>query len=144
MVMCLIKSSIFLFTVFNVYGFYFPKDINWAYYYRKWLIHLRQKPVSLAILVDKDLTSVLIAKSVINSLWRFPGGKVEENEDFTDCIIREIQEELGIDISDRVLEDLSFTLEDSLRLIRVFIVEGVGMNEEDYQVQSNEIKVILV
>ena len=37
--------------------------------------------------------------------WEFPGGKVEKDEDEVDCIIREIKEELNIEIE--ILNKLS-------------------------------------
>ncbi|NEP58811.1 MAG: 8-oxo-dGTP diphosphatase MutT [Symploca sp. SIO2G7] len=44
-------------------------------------------------LIDRRPNQGLMA-----GLWEFPGGKVEPGETVTECIKREIQEELGIEI----------------------------------------------
>lgn len=62
-------------------------------------------------LVDED-SRVLIAKRPVDKhmggLWEFPGGKVEENETPEEAIIRELAEELGIDVTQSCLAPLTF------------------------------------
>ena len=62
-------------------------------------------------LVDVD-GRVLLAKrpagKSMPNLWEFPGGKMEAGETPEDTIIRELQEELGIDTKSSCLAPLSF------------------------------------
>jgi A/G-specific adenine glycosylase len=46
------------------------------------------------ILIDKRPQSGLLG-----GLWEFPGGKLEHNETLAECVVREIQEELGIEVA---------------------------------------------
>jgi mutator protein MutT len=54
-----------------------------------------------AAVIEKD-EKILITRrkseSHLGDYWEFPGGKRENGEDLESCLIREIREELGIDI----------------------------------------------
>ena len=67
----------------------------------KKLIKPREMDVVAAVL--KDGEKFLIAKRGDNqsfpSKWEFPGGKVEEGESFKSALLREIKEELNVNIN---------------------------------------------
>ncbi len=67
--------------------------------------------VAACALVDPD-GRVLIAKrpegKSMAGLWEFPGGKVEGSELPEDALIRELREELGIDVTQACLAPLTF------------------------------------
>ena len=67
--------------------------------------------VSAVALIDPD-GRVLIAQrpegKSMAGLWVFPGGKVETGETPEDALIRELQEELGIDTWASCLSPLTF------------------------------------
>jgi 8-oxo-dGTP diphosphatase len=67
--------------------------------------------VAAVALVDPD-GRVLVAKrpedKPMAGLWEFPGGKVEDGERPERTLIRELKEELGIDVTEACLAPLTF------------------------------------
>jgi 8-oxo-dGTP diphosphatase len=63
--------------------------------------------VSCAIIEHKGLVLAVQRNAGMDNplLWEFPGGKLEQGEAATDCIVREIKEELAINI--RIIKALS-------------------------------------
>ena len=67
--------------------------------------------VSAVALIDRD-NRVLLAQrpegKSMAGLWEFPGGKVEDGETPEAALIRELEEELGIDTWESCLAPLTF------------------------------------
>jgi 8-oxo-dGTP diphosphatase len=67
--------------------------------------------VAAVALVDAD-GRVLVTKrpqgKTLAGLWEFPGGKVEAGERPEPALIRELKEELGIDVTEACLAPLTF------------------------------------
>ena len=51
-----------------------------------------------AAIISDTVGAIMVCQKP-NSLWEFPGGKVDEGEDLLRCLQREIREELAIDIN---------------------------------------------
>ncbi len=68
--------------------------------------------VAACALIDVD-GRVLICKRPqgkhLAGLWEFPGGKVEDGETPEECLIRELEEELGIEVTHACLAPFVFT-----------------------------------
>jgi len=58
-------------------------DVAAALVFRDGKLLITQRPVS----------------SHLGGLWEFPGGKRENHETFQDCLVRELREELGIEVA---------------------------------------------
>ncbi|MGB3669737.1 MAG: A/G-specific adenine glycosylase [Phormidesmis sp.] len=62
---------------------------------------LPHKHIGVAVILDEQgliLIDRRKQEGLLGGLWEFPGGKIEPGEAVEDCVRREIQEELGIEI----------------------------------------------
>lgn len=60
------------------------------------------KKIGVAVIRDENgkiLIDRRLEEGLLGGMWEFPGGKIEPGETIQDCIIREIKEEIGIDIA---------------------------------------------
>jgi 8-oxo-dGTP diphosphatase len=61
------------------------------------------------------------ADSHLGGLWEFPGGKREKDETFKQCLIRELREELGIEVEvGKVLESLTHAYPEKTVVLKFF------------------------
>jgi len=58
------------------------------------------KKVTAAIIKDENrlLISKRHSKDTLGGKWEFPGGKIEPGETPKECLVREIKEELGVEV----------------------------------------------
>ena len=70
--------------------------------------------VALVALINEKnevLISLRKNRGDYNNCWEFPGGKVEEGETVDHALVREVKEELRIDISSDCVAPLTFAIE---------------------------------
>ncbi|KAL3289276.1 hypothetical protein HHI36_003706 [Cryptolaemus montrouzieri] len=71
---------------------------------REWRKYKLTIPTYGAIFISKDNSHVLMVKRYSGN-WSFPRGKIQSGENPEECAVREVFEEVGLDISDLIKSD---------------------------------------
>ena len=74
--------------------------------YGKFVMYKFSVPCAGAILLNPDMDKVILVKGMAkNSSWGFPKGKINDGEKMTTCAAREVEEEIGVNISSWIDEN---------------------------------------
>jgi len=91
------------------------------------------RPSYGAIILNYDMSKVLLVQGWKYTTWGFPGGKLEGGEQTHECAIREVYEETGFSISEKINLQvyISSMVESSFfnsrfRNVTLFIITGVS------------------
>jgi len=75
----------------------------------------------------KLLITQRLADAHLGGLWEFPGGKREANETFKQCLVRELREELGVDVKvGEIFESVSHTYPEKIVHLEFFVCELIA------------------
>ena len=99
--------------------------------------------VSIALIDNNDqiLISKRPEKKHLSGYWEFPGGKVEKNEPPKNAIIREVKEELNVNINNKCIAPLSFSEFDYKKFQLLLLLYVCRRWEgEPKSMEKNEIK----
>lgn len=76
---------------------------------QKYLASLPRKIMGAGCLLFDEGDNILIVKPIYKDYWTLPGGVVEQNESPRDACIREVKEEIGINIEPERLLCIDYT-----------------------------------
>ncbi|XP_074545799.1 m7GpppN-mRNA hydrolase isoform X1 [Halichoeres trimaculatus] len=93
----------------------------------QWKEYKMGVPTYGAIILDETLENALLVQGYLaKSGWGFPKGKVNEDEAPHDCAVREVLEETGFDIKNRICKDVYIEQKITDQLVRLYIIPGVS------------------
>lgn len=113
--------------VFHHCPFLLPHGEDVQKVLEQWKEYKMGVPTYGAIILDETLENVLLVQGYLaKSGWGFPKGKVNEEEAPHDCAVREVLEETGFDIKNRICKDKFIEQKITDQLVRLYIIPGVS------------------
>jgi len=107
---------------------------------RVWRASQPQKMIVVKVVIKSDLGNILLAKPDYKKTWQLPGGGVENGESPEQAAVREVKEELNVDIldSDLAIKGTTYKPDEELLFI---VYEYTKLIAEDtkFDLQSDEI-----
>jgi len=100
----------------------------------------RMVPTYGAILLNKAMDKVVLVSSYISGYKGFPKGKINEGESEIQCAIREVYEEVGIDITE-LINDKEYLLIEGVdeKYLKLFVVASLDESMQMKPTVSYEI-----
>jgi len=96
-----------------------------------WKVTKQKKSRARAIILNADKSKILLVKNITYKQFHLPGGGIEKDESGKTAIVREIKEELGIDVN--ILYQLGkYTYQNTNKYVEVFIAQAPS---EDFIMQ---------
>nr|XP_057913254.1 m7GpppN-mRNA hydrolase [Doryrhamphus excisus] len=113
--------------VFQHCPFLLPNGEDVQKVLEQWKEYKMGVPTYGAIILDESLENALLVQGYLaKSGWGFPKGKVNEDEAPHDCAVREVLEETGFDIKNRICKDMYIEQKITDQLVRLYIIPGVS------------------
>jgi mRNA-decapping enzyme subunit 2 len=102
-----------------------PYEFKVSEFLKDFLIYKRCVQVCGAVLINSQKDKILLAKSYLGNSWNFPRGKINKNEKEIDCAIREVSEEIGYDISNKIKESEYIVVKYGEQIVKLYIIHDV-------------------
>lgn len=127
--------------VFHHCPFLLPHGEDVQKVLEQWKEYKMGVPTYGAIILDESLENVLLVQGYLaKSGWGFPKGKVNEDEAPHDCAVREVLEETGFDIKNRICKDKFIEQKITDQLVRLYIIPGVSKDTKFIPKTRKEIR----
>lgn len=108
--------------------------------FTKWQEYKRGVPTFGAIILNSNLTKVLMVQGFGGKSWGWPKGKLNKDESDSVCAAREVYEEIGFDVTPYITDDHCIVAKMGEQHMTLFIIPGIPEDTAFETLTRQEIK----